>query len=308
MDIQQLRAFLAVAEELHFGRAAERLHLAQPPVSRSVQQLERELGARLFERSTRKVTLTSVGETLVEPAREAIEAFERVRWVAQAAGTGEIGHVRLAYAGASSNVMVGRLARAVKQGHPGIQLELLSQHFAQPAIQSLSKGDIDIALGRWDHIPNGVCTRVVAVEELVVAVPETHRLADRQSVSIVEFAGEPFVSLPPQTGTLLLERLHLMTRERGFNVEVVQYAPDSWTVMSLVSAEVGCSLTLSSVIASIADPHLRFLRLSDAAPPVELRMAWRGDSDDRALHAVLRISETVLPTPANDAVSSTIRG
>ena len=297
MDVSQIRAFLAVAEELHFGRAAERLHMAQPPVSRSIQQLERELGARLFERSTRKVTLTSVGEAVIGPARDVLDALDRVGTVARAAGVGEIGRVRLAYAGASSNVMVGRLARAVKQNHPGIHFELFSQNFAQPAMQRLMRGDIDLALGRWDYVPSGVKTRVIAVEHLVVAVPETHRLAERSDVSIAEFNGEPFVALPPQTGSILLERLRLMTRAAGFAADVVQDAPDSWTVMSLVSAEVGCSLTLSSVVESVADPHLRFLRLSDPVDPVELRMAWRADTDDRAVHAVLRLSEEVLPTP-----------
>ncbi|MFA5608246.1 MAG: LysR substrate-binding domain-containing protein [Leucobacter sp.] len=91
-----------------------------------------------------------------------------------------------------------------------------------------------------------------------------------------------------------------MTRDAGFTVDLVQDASDSWTVMSLVSAEVGCSLTLSSVVDGIADPGLRFLPLSDPVAPVELRMAWRGDSDDRALHAVLRLSESVLPTPAGE--------
>ncbi|MFA5608247.1 MAG: LysR family transcriptional regulator [Leucobacter sp.] len=203
MNLQQVRAFLAVADELHFGRAAERLHMAQPPVSRSIQQFERELGARLFERSTRRVTLTSVGEAIVAPAREVLDALERVKTVARAAGVGEIGRVRVPYAGASSNVMVGRLARAVKQDHPGVMLELLSGHFAQEAMQRLTRGDVDIALGRWDHIPAAVHTRVVAVEQLVIAVPETHRLARRKRVSIRDFEGEPFVSLPAQSGSVL---------------------------------------------------------------------------------------------------------
>jgi DNA-binding transcriptional LysR family regulator len=297
MDPQRLRVFLAVADELHFARAAERLHMAQPPVSRNIQQLERELGVQLFERSTRKVTLTSAGAALIAPAKEAIEALERVKTVARAAGAGEIGRVRLAYAGASSNVMVGRLARAVKQRHPGIQLELLSRHFGLPAMRLLTGGDIDLALGWWDHIPSGVQARVIAVDELVVAVPETHRFADRDRVSIRDFEGDPFVSLAAQTGTPLLERLSLMTRNAGFGADIVQYAPDSWSVMSLVSAEVGCALTLRSVVDGVADPHLRSLRLSDAVAPVELRLSWRADSADRALHAVLRLADSVLPTP-----------
>jgi len=297
VDLQQIRAFLAVADELHFGRAAEKLHTAQPPVSRSIKQLEKELGARLFERSTRKVTLTSVGEALVAPAQEVLDSLDRMHIVARAAGKGEIGRIRLAYAGASSNVMVGHLSRAVRQSHPGIQVELFSQHFAQPAIQLLTHGEIDLALGRWDYLPSNVDTRVIAVEELVIAVPDTHRLADQESVAMSELRGEPFVSLSPRTGSLLIDRLRIMSQEAGFTANIVQDGPDSWTVMSLVSAEVGCSLTLSSVIDSIADPHLRFLKIADPTPPVELRLAWRRDSDDRAVHAVLRLSETVLPTP-----------
>ncbi|MDF2506191.1 MAG: LysR family transcriptional regulator [Microbacterium sp.] len=297
VEIQQIRSFLAVAEELHFGRAADKLHMAQPPVSRNVKQMERELGALLFERSTRKVTLTSVGAALVAPAREVLGALDRMGTVARAAGVGEIGRIRLAYAGASSNVLVGRLARAVKQQHPGIDLELLSQNFAQKAMRLLTRGDIDIALGRWDHVPDGVRTRVIAVEELVIAVPETHRLADRTVVSIAEFSEDRFVTLPADLGSVLNDRLLQMTRDAGFTVDIVQDASDTWTLMSLVSAEVGCSLTLSSVVPSIADPHLRFLRLREDAAPIELRMAWRSDSDDRALEAVLRLSELVLPAP-----------
>jgi len=296
VDVQQIRVFLAVAEELHFGRAAERLHMAQPPVSRAVQQLERELGTPLFDRSTRRVTLTSVGESLVRPASDVLEAVARFGTTARAAGKGEIGHVRFAYAGASTNVVVGRLARAVRAQHPGIHLELLSQRFAQLAMGALVRGEIDVALGRWDYVPADISTRAVATESLVVAVPETHRLAERPSVSMADLRGEPFVSLPAETGSVLVERLHSLARQAGFNADVVQYAPDTWTVMSLVSAEVGCSLTLSSIVESIADPHLRLLPLADDVEPVLLRMAWHAGraGTDRALRAVLRIAESEL--------------
>lgn len=302
VEIQQIKVFLAVAEELHFGRAAERLRLAQPPVSRSIQQLEREVGAPLFDRSTRRVALTSTGESLVGPAREILASMERFATTARAAGRGEIGHVRFAYAGASSNAMVGRLSRAVRHEHPGIQFELLSQRFAQLAMGSLERDEIDIALGRWDHVPSGVDTRTIAVERLMVALPETHRLASSEAVSIADLRSEPFVSLPAETGSVLLERLRGLSRDAGFSADVVQYAPDTWTVMSLVSAEVGCSLTLSSVVHSIADPHLRFLPLTDDTDPVELRMAWKRDSRDRALAAVLRTSQEVLPTVPSPSV------
>ncbi|MGO4187509.1 LysR family transcriptional regulator [Pseudarthrobacter sp. TAF60_1] len=120
MEIQQLRVFLAVAEELHFGRAAERLHLAQPPVSRTVRQLERDLGADLFIRSTRSVQLTAAGAALMTPAREILAAADRAKAGVLAADRGEAGTVKLAYAGASTHVLVGVLAREVRRVHPGI--------------------------------------------------------------------------------------------------------------------------------------------------------------------------------------------
>ena len=119
MEFQQLRVFLAVAEELHFGRAAERLHMAQPPVSRMVRQLERDVGTGLFIRSTRSVRLTAAGAALVAPAREILAAAQRARASALAAERGEAGTVTLAYAGASTHVLVGVLAREVRRAHPG---------------------------------------------------------------------------------------------------------------------------------------------------------------------------------------------
>lgn len=303
MEIQQVRAFLAVAEELHFGRAAEKLHMAQPPVSRSIQQLERELGTRLFDRSTRRVKLTGAGEALIGPATEIIDATRRASIAVHAADKGEVGRVRVAYAGASTHALVGRLAREVRRDHPGIQIELFSQNFAQPAMDRVLSGDMDIALGRWDYIPAGIETRLLAAEDLVVAVPASHRLASAGQVRMAEFKGDTFVSLPPHAGAVLNDRLRRLTHAAGFELDIVQIVPDSLTAISLVAAEVGCTLTLSSVAATVTDPHVRFLGLLDKTVNVELRMAWRQENTSPALRAVLELAERILPTP--DSGSST---
>lgn len=292
-----MRVFLAVADELHFGRAAERLHMAQPPVSRVVRQLERELGADLFVRTTRNVRLTEEGRALIEPARELLAAADRAESAVRAASRGEVGLVRVAYSGASTHVLIGILAREVRRRHPGITFGLYSQNFALPALGKVLRGDVEISLGRWDVVPGGVHTRVIAEEELVLAVPSAHRLAERSGVHMAELAGEPFVTLPPHEGSVLGDRLRRLTMEAGFDAEVVQVAPDSWTAMALVGAEVGCSLTVSSVAAHAADPHVRFLNVLDQTLPIQLRMAWRPEGDNMALRAVLKLSEKVWPTP-----------
>src|SRR6478672_11658830 len=167
MDIEQLRSFLAVADELHFGRAAERLHVAQPPLSRTIKQLEHQLGTRLFDRNTRSVRLTASGDALVAPAKEVLAALRRAEIAVRSADDGEAGVVRIAFAGMSTHPHVARLARVVRSQRPGIQLELSSQNFAQPAMKKLVQGDTDIALGRWDVFPADVSSQVVMRDELV---------------------------------------------------------------------------------------------------------------------------------------------
>lgn len=295
-----MQGFLAVAEELHFGRAAERLHMAQPPVSRMIQQLEREVGARLFDRSTRRVRLTAAGEALVGPAREILDAVRRAGATVAAAGRGEVGRVRVAYAGVSTHVIVGRLAKEVRRQHPGIQFELHSQNFAQPAMGKVIRGDMDLAMGRWDVVPAGIATRLLVRERLVLAMPASHPLAGADRIDMGQVAQEAFISLPPYTGAVLPDRLRRLSHAAGFEAEIVQISPDTWTAISMVAAEIGCTLTLSTVAENVYDPHVRFVPVVDDTPPILLRMAWREDDADAALAAVLHLSEIEFPSPGAD--------
>ena len=289
MDVEQLRSFLAVADELHFGRAAERLHVAQPPLSRTIKRLERELGTRLFDRNTRSVRLTSSGQALMDPAKEVLDALRRAETAVRSADHGEVGTVRIAFAGVSTHRLVARLARVVRSQRPGIQLELSSQNFAQPAMKRLLASETDLALGRWDVVPAEVSAQVVMPDSLVLAVPDTHPLAGARRVSIGQLVSEGFVSLPPHEGSVLPDRLRRLAHANGFVAEVVQVAPDTQTALALVSAEVGCHLTLASVAENVTDPHVVFIPLNESTPSldVHLRAAWRRDDQNPALRAVL---------------------
>jgi DNA-binding transcriptional LysR family regulator len=289
MDIEQLRSFLAVADELHFGRAAERLHVAQPPLSRTIKRLERELGTRLFDRNTRSVRLTSSGQALMDPAKEVLDALRRAETAVRSADHGEVGTVRIAFAGVSTHRLVARLARVVRSQRPGIQLELSSQNFAQPAMKRLLAGETDLALGRWDVVPAEISAQVVMPDSLVLAVPDTHPLAGARRLSIGQLVSEGFVSLPPHEGSVLPDRLRRLAHANGFVAEVVQVAPDTQTALALVSAEVGCHLTLASVAENVTDPHVVFIPLNESTPSldVHLRAAWRRADQNPALRAVL---------------------
>ena len=293
MELSQVRAFLAVAEELHFRRAAERLHMAQPPLTRAIQQLEKDLGGRLFDRSTRSVRLTAAGAALVEPARRVLESVRDAEAAVHAARLGESGRVRVVYAGLSTYPLIARWARQVRQHRPGIHLDLSSQNFGQPAMDKLLDGETDVALGRWDLVPAGVAVRVVLPDSLVVAMPDSHRLAGQQSVAFAELADEEFVSLPPYEGAVLSDRLRQLSHAAGFAARVVQVAPDSHSAFALVGAEVGCHLTVASAADNAHQQQVSFVPVSDETLPVHLQLAWRQDDESPALRAVLALLGTL---------------
>jgi DNA-binding transcriptional LysR family regulator len=254
-------------------------------------QLERELRTRLFDRNTRSVTLTASGEALIGPARDVLESLRRAEAAVRAADEGEVGLVRIAFAGLSTHRIVARVARTVRAERPGIQLELSSQNFAQPAMKRLLLRETDIALGRWDVIPPEVSARVVMHDSLVLAMADTHPLAGSRRLSFSKLASENFISLPSQEGAVLPDRLRRLALANDFVPNVIQVAPDTQTALALVSAEVGCLLTLASVAANDTDPHVVFVQL-DASDEqdglsVDLRAAWRSDDRTPALVAVL---------------------
>lgn len=295
MDVHHARAFLAVAEELHFGRAAARLRMAQPALSRLIKVLEKDLGAPVFERSTRHVSLTPAGAALVEVARELVAVSERARDTVRGAVTGETGVVRLGFAGASINRSVARLAREVRARCPGVRLELHSSQFSPQGLERVISGDLDLSVGRWDFLPADVRSYLVGRERLIVAMPRTHRLASASSVAMADLAEEEWITLPGGSMSALSNRLQSLARTAGFVPRVREHAPDSWTQTLLVDAGVGIALTLDSVRDNIGADGVAWLPLDPPGPPLEVRLIWREHDDNRAVERVTRIAAALFP-------------
>lgn len=293
MEVHKAKAFLAVAEELHFGRAAARLHMAQPPLSRLIRALEDELGGVLFERSPRRVTLTVVGEALVEPARELVLQSERMKELVRRAQSGETGRVRLGFAGASVNNVVSELARGVRRQLPGISLELNGSQLSHPGLERLRRGALDAVIGRWDFLPNEVNSRVLAEEELLVAFPDYHRLASSSEVTASDVSAEPWIVLPGGSGATLSNRLHLLGMRGRFVPRIMQTALDSSTQLLLVDAGVGIGLTFSSVRQNVPAHAVVFRPLVPDLGSVEVRLAWRANDTNPALAAVVGVAGTL---------------
>ncbi|MEU1468116.1 LysR family transcriptional regulator [Streptomyces sp. NPDC005761] len=296
MELRHLFAFVAVAEELHFGRAARRLQMAQPPLSQQIRQLEKELGVQLFERNTRSVRLTSAGESFLQPVRTVLDDLDTAVRAARAAGRGEYGRVSIGFAGASSHETLPRLTRAVRAAHPGIELVMTGQTYANVALARVADGSLDLGFVRLPVTQPGVTFRVIDEEELVCALPSDHPLVARDSVPLEVLAGEPFVSFPANTGSTVRDAMVGACEAAGFNPRVVQEAPDSYTILALVAAGVGVTLTVTSV-QHIQQSGLVYRPL--AGPPIrrQAALAWRADNPSAALRAVLAVAEDALPTP-----------
>jgi DNA-binding transcriptional LysR family regulator len=296
METAQLEAFRAVAEELHFGRAAARIRVAQPYLSRRIRALEADIGAPLFDRTTRRVELTPAGQALAESVSELLDLHVSVRAAVVAAHRGEYGRVRCSFAGPSSQGMIGRLARAVRERHEHVDLVFLAGQYGANAIQDLLGGTTDLVIARLDHGYSGVRSRPVSRERGVLAVPLDHHLADSPAVGFADLRGEAFVTLPESAGSIVREQFMTLCHRSGFAPNVVQVAPDSWTAVALVAAGVGLHFTTDAASVNLSLDGVRIIELTDELESIFVHLAWRADDASPLLARVLEISERTLPT------------
>lgn len=297
VDVNKSEAFLAVAEELHFGRAAKRLHMAQPPLSRLIRQLERELETVLFDRSTRKVSLTPQGEALLEPAREMVALARHMRAIARRADLGEVGRIRLGFAGASVNDIVGPIIRHLQQTRPAVTLELHSPQLQQGLMEKVLEGSLDLAIGKWDYVPTEIDSRVLAFEDVLIAMPEDHPMAPLATVPASALAAMSWIVIPNRSASSLPNRLHTMASAERFIPRITQVVPDSPTGLVLVGAGVGVMLTSSGLLRNITSHGIVYRRVHPSPPPIAIQLAWPRDSRNPALPGMLAICAEAFPGP-----------
>lgn len=297
MELRHLKAFLAVAEELHFGRAANKIHIAQPALSQQIRSLEQELGTRLFERSTRTVSLTDAGEAFRPGAQRALEEIELAVRAVQHPPDEIVGVVRIGFAGASSQRVLPTLTRAVRERLPGIELQLEGQTYAVAAAERVRQGSLDFGFSRLPIPDPELIVHTFDREALVAVLPSSHRLAqDTSPLNLSELADEPFVTFPPETGSSVRNALLRATHHAGFTPRIVQEAPDSYTILGLVDAGVGVTVTVSSVL-HIDSPTLVHRPLAGDDHHLDAVIVWRRRPRSRAVAAVANLVQEVLPTP-----------
>jgi len=285
MELRHLRYFVAVAEELHFSRAALRLHIGQPPLSQQIQALEKEVGAQLLERSKRWVRLTQAGKLFLGDARKILALSEQAVETARRASKGEVGELRVGFTSSMPfTVTLQQVVNLYRQRYPHVTLSLQEMPSVRQ-IEAIAQRNLDLGFIRPPEveIPNGVSALTLRHDPLLLVAPSEHRLARKNSVQLSELAGEAFVMYSRDVGTGLHAQILRLCRQAGFEPHIVQEAREASTIIGLVAAGCGVSILPESFqciqmdgvcYRSIANPDaitalMLVTRSGDSTPLIE---------------------------------------
>ncbi|WP_369394121.1 LysR family transcriptional regulator [Streptomyces sp. CG1] len=274
LPLPQLHAFVVLAEELHFGHAAARLGIAQPPLSQQIRRLEEKVGYALFEREPGRVTLTPAGRALLPAARQAMAGLTDGLAAARAAGSGRSGRLRIGFAASLALTVLPGLLREFRKQFPDVHLDIHEMTTA-PQLDALRARTIDIGLLR--EPPAGESElgfRTVLSEPFVAVLPTAHPLAAQRAVSLAQLAGEPFVLLPRAVGPQLYDRITGLCEEAGFTPRISQDAVEWQTVCALVETGLGVSVAPAS-IRRIRLKGVAFRRIHPGCARTRVAVAWR---------------------------------
>ena len=246
VELRHLRYFVAVAEELHFGRAAKRLHLSQPPLSQQIRRLEELLGSALLMRTSRSVTLTSEGEAYLERARRTLHTVQRDIEEIRKIGRGDVGSLHIGFVGSAMLTTLPHIFRLYRGRFPRVQLQL-HESFTSQVAEGLDSGLLDAGVLRDGDGRETMATAVLFTEPYVAVLPVTHACARHKSISPGRLWEDPFVYYPRSAGPRAFEKPMTIFEEHGFRPKIVQEASHWLSILRLVGAGMGVSVAPACV-------------------------------------------------------------
>lgn len=288
MELRQLRSFVAVAEELHVGRAADRVSLAQPSLSRQIAALERSVGVPLFLRIRRRLVLSPAGSLFLVGAREIIRRSDELVRDAQRAHRGELGTLHLGFVQSATFQALPRLVGSFRAANPDVVLDAQAMTTLHQ-VDALRDGRIDVGLLRLPISEPTLATRVVSCDPLVVALPAGHRLAAQKRVRLAELADEPFILYKRVEGPTVQDTIIGYCMAAGFSPRIVQEAIDVQTIVALVAADLGVSLLIAPTPPT--DDAVAYRPLAEDLPPWKMALAWSRTNQSAALARFLAVAE-----------------
>ena len=290
MELRHLRYFLAVAEELHFGRAAARIHIAQPPLSKQIQQLEKEIGVQLFKRSKRSVELTNAGKIFQREALGILKSLEHAIKKAKLAGWGDAGWLSIGFIASSTYDVLPIILREFKKKHPQVEL-VLQEIQSSEQNQALREGRIHVSFARFPKSESGLVFETIFSEQLVAALPQAHPLNKKGFLRLADLANEPFILQPHPPSPHTDNTLQIFANA-GFTPQIVQTVEEVHTALGLVAAGIGITL-LPSSIQNVQMRGIAFRKLKNPTPILEMKMGYRADETSPALASFIETVHSI---------------
>lgn len=285
MELRHLRYFVAVAEERHFGRAAERLHMAQPPLSQQIQQLEAELGVTLLHRTTRKVELTDAGTVYLKRARAVLAAVDDAAAEAQRVAEGLQGRLVVGCVGSATYSLLPAFARALREQLPDVDFVFRGEMLAPDQLESLLARRIDLALLRPPVEHPDVRVSTVRRDRLIVALPEDHRLARRRRLKIEDLREEDLIVHASRGRSVMHGIVTELCRSAGFEARIRHEVAETSTLVTFVASGLGVAV-VPEPVAELGVPGTVYRSLS-GKQGIDLVVAVRADDDSPVLTRAL---------------------
>lgn len=298
-DLNQLRCFVTVAEELHFGRAAARLNMTQPPLSRQIQVLEHIIDAPLLERTSRSVRLTPAGRSFLPEARRILKLAESASQVARRIALGKTGSLKIGFTAAAAYGFLPELIAACRARLPEVDFSL-KEMVSGDQFEALATGQIDAGLLRPPIARPELASKRVVAEPLLAAIPKKHPLASAETVTIKDFDDQPFVMYSPYESRYFHDLLVALFTRADVLPRYVQQLSQIHSILAMVRAGLGVSIVPEAAASlKIADVKLKPLKLRTPAP-VELFLVWRREYDNPLLPALLEVANEVAAAHISD--------
>lgn len=291
IELRHLRYFITVAEELHFGHAAERLHMAQPPLSQQIRQLEEQLGFQLFYRTKRSVQLTEAGQVFLTDCRKLFKQLDQAIETGRQVSRGESGQLVIGFVSSAAYNVLPEILRSFRTKFPAIRLEL-HELPTNEQLKWLHARRLDIGFLRPPIEDRTLCVSTIMREPMVVALPEAHILADGSKVTLSSLAGEPFILFPRPLAPRAYDQIISLCQQAGFSPNIVQEAMQMQTIVSLVAGGIGVAIVPVS-LQNMQRTGVVYKPLQEQTPCSEIAVAWRNDDRSPTIEPFLAVVQQI---------------
>lgn len=288
MELRHLRYFCVLAQELHFGNAARKLNIAQPPLSQQIQALEKEMGVRLFDRQTRKVVLTEAGKKFFVDVQSILASVSQALEDAKLVQSGQLGTLDIGFVTSAANSFLPGLVRSYRQSQPRVRIDL-HEAAQEPQLKRLREGTLDIACIYGPLQESRLDSLTVAYDDLYVVLPAEHPLAKKDRVNVGDLRDQPMLLFPRELGASFYDQIISMFTSHGFSPRIVQEITGFNAQLSQVGSGLGLTIYPGSIQA-LQKPGITYRPIVGGRKKVQMILAWRSAENNAAVNSFVAMA------------------